>query len=182
MAPDDKHNPEVYNIATDQVFWHQCLCHLHHCTLLGLHYCVDGIPKINAPYPISGCDTCFLCKMTWSNKGNRGTTFDATTPCQDLSLDWGFMVQRPKDSYRVYLLVADHYSGKLWGVCADSKLSPIKWLNKFLTQHSPSMQGKYICMDLGSELGRNHELITLLEKYDSIIKPTSPNSSHQNAK
>eukprot|EP00957_Ditylum_brightwellii_P199848 15235224-Ditylum_brightwellii.AAC.1 len=125
--------------------------------------------------------------MTWSNKGKSDTTFDATTPCQGLSIDWGFMVQKSKDfsctkalesidGDRAYLLVADHYSGKLWGVCADSKVPPIKWLNKFLAQNSPSTQGKYVCMDLGSELGRNHELITLLEKYDCIIRPTAPNS------
>eukprot|EP00957_Ditylum_brightwellii_P211676 15366460-Ditylum_brightwellii.AAC.3 len=99
------------------------------------------------------------------------------------------MVQTSKDSSctkaletidgdRAYLLVADHYSGKLWGVCADSKVPPIKWLNKFLPQYSPSVQGKYICMDLVSELGRNNELITLLEKHDYTIRPTAPDSSH----
>eukprot|EP00957_Ditylum_brightwellii_P208012 15355499-Ditylum_brightwellii.AAC.1 len=66
------------------------------------------------------------------------------------------------DGYRAYLLVADHYSGKLWGVCADSK-------------------GKYVFTDRSSNLGRNHELITLLEKYDYIIRSTAPDLSHQNA-
>eukprot|EP00957_Ditylum_brightwellii_P071189 5410917-Ditylum_brightwellii.AAC.1 len=104
------------------------------------------------------------------------------------------MVQRSKDScctkalesidgVRAYLLMVDHYSDKLWGVCADSKVPPIKKRFKnFLAQHSPSVQGKYAYMDLGDELGRNNEIITLLEKYDYIISSTASDSSHHDTR
>ena len=86
------------------------------------------------------------------------------------------------DGSQAYLLVTDHKSGNLWGVTSDNKVPPLAWLNKLLTRIKPEgVKGHYIMMDMGGELGRNKAVLNLLKKHDYDIRPTSPDSSHQNA-
>ena len=43
------------------------------------------------------------------------------------------------------------------------------------------MQGKYVTMDLGRELGNNTEIQQLFLKHGYEIRPTTPDASHENA-
>ena len=85
------------------------------------------------------------------------------------------------DGSQAYLLVTDHKSGHIWGVTSDKKGPPLAWLNKLLARIKPEgVKGHYIMMDLGGELGKNKAVLELLKKHDYDIRPTSPDSSHQN--
>eukprot|EP00957_Ditylum_brightwellii_P047256 3589341-Ditylum_brightwellii.AAC.1 len=110
--------------------------------------------------------------MQKAAKGNGDVRKDAEVTGQGLSLEWGFIVQKFKDLDRVnkltaidgsqsYLLVVDHPSNQFWSLCSDSKSPPLSWLNHLPTKIAPNHKNKYICMDLGSELGRNVEEMQL---------------------
>ena len=76
----------------------------------------------------------------------------------------------------------DHYSGELFGVFSDISLSPLKWINRILTQFVPlNKRAKYDRIDLGSELGHNYNVVELTENKSYTICPTDPKVSHQNA-
>ena len=92
-------------------------------------------------------------------------------------MDWGFIVQKSKnylrtqgltsiDGNKSYLLVYDHYDGKLFGVFSDINWPPLKWFNRLLTQFEYLYKmDRYACMDLGSELIINDYLAKLLDKH-----------------
>ena len=83
---------------------------------------------------------------------------------------------------QAYILVTDHKSGHLWGVTSDNKGPPLALLNNLLTLIKPEgVKGHYVMMNLGGELGRNTAVLDLLKKHDYDIRPTSPDSSHQNS-
>ena len=107
----------------------------------------------------------------------------------DLSLDWGFIVQKSTNDERMhkltgvdgsqaYLLVSDHFSDHLWGISTGSKSPPLVWLNRLLTRIPPDIQGKYVTMDLGGELGRNLEVQQLFSKHVYEIRPTTLDALH----
>ena len=86
------------------------------------------------------------------------------------------------DGSQAYLLATDHKSGNIQGVTSDNKGPTLAWLNKLLTRIKPEgVKGHYVMMDLGGELGRKKSVLDLLKKHDYDIRPTSPDSSHQNA-
>ena len=99
------------------------------------------------------------------------------------------MVQRSKDEERYeslvdvngessYLLVADHYSDKLWGITSNNKKPPMKWLNRWLAQYKPpDCDDKYVCMDLGGELAKHTKIYDLLDCHGHATCPTAPNAS-----
>ena len=53
------------------------------------------------------------------------------------------------------VLVADHYSGKLYGKALHSKRPPLDFINQWLLAYGlpPGDPDKYVRMDLGGELG-----------------------------
>jgi hypothetical protein len=195
IAPGEDGQDETVNqLSADAAYelWHQRLCHLHGRGVADLSSKVDGMPKIKRPSDLHKCDSCISCNMKKAARGDGDTRKDATTFFQGISLDWGFICQKSANSERMrmltgingeqaYLLVADHKTDKLFGYTSDSKAPPIEWINKLLTKYSPAMEGKYACMDLGSELGRSNEVLNLLEKHGYEIRPTAPEASYQNA-
>ena len=85
------------------------------------------------------------------------------------------------DGSQSYLLVSCHLYDQLWGISAGSKSPPLVWLNRLLTLISPDVQGKYVNMDLGGELGRNLEVQKLFSKHGYDIRPTTPDAFHENS-
>eukprot|EP00957_Ditylum_brightwellii_P055930 4237964-Ditylum_brightwellii.AAC.1 len=152
----------------------------------------DGIPKIKNPTNIDKYDTCLTCKMWKAVKSHGDIRKGTEVTGQGLLLDWGFIVQKSKNQDRVnrltsingfqsYLLVVDHHSDRFWPLCSDSKSPPLSWLNCLLTKISPNHENKCVCMDLGSELGRNVEIKKLLTKHGYDIYPTGSDAFHQNS-
>ena len=120
----------------------------------------------------------------------HGKVWTASCVGQGLSLDWGFVTaphNKQVDSLTgingetAFLVVTDHIFYDVFGFAAESKAPPIDWLEKRLVPLNPSTErGRYACMDLGRELGRNPKIQALLKKYKYSIRPTAPDSSNQN--
>lgn len=79
-----------------------------------------------------------------------------------------------------WILITDHYTGKLLGKTCLSKATPMHWLRNFLDLHAPSCSNKYVHMDQGGELYRNPRLRHLFQQRGYDIRPTGADSSHQN--
>ena len=189
-------NQDTIFTITDETLktlWHQCLCHLNKRMVSEMHKYADGIPKKSSPdTPLEGCPTCFVCKMKKANKQKGDIRADATEFGQGISLDWGFIVQRSSDAARSklltsldgdqsYLLLADHATHRLFGIPTGSKRPPIAWLHRWLTRFKSKDENRMAHMDLGGELGQSQEVKDLLEKHGYSVRPTAPESSHQNS-
>ena len=171
---------------------HQRLGHLHHRGISDIHNAVDGIPKIKHHCIVDKCPTCTQTKMHKNPVGHGNLRADAKCVGMGLSLDWVFVFQKSTNDDRVqkltgvdcsqaYLLAFDHFSDHIWGISARSKSPPLTWINRLLTRISPDVQGKYVTMDLGGELGRNKEFQQIFLKHGYEIRPTTPNASNENA-
>jgi len=59
---------------------------------------------------------------------------------------------------------------------------PITFLNTWLAQYglANSDADKYICFDLGGELGHCMDIVELFQHAGYAMEPTAPDSSHQN--
>ena len=126
---------------------------------------------------------------------NRGTspTCHAEIPFQGISLDWGFIVQRSKNSERydklksingniAYLIIADHKTPYLDGVCAEDKTPPLPWLNQWFANHKPNLTTTlYVCVDQEGELYGHKEFRRLCTQWGYTIEPTAPYAPHQNS-
>eukprot|EP00957_Ditylum_brightwellii_P056081 4250716-Ditylum_brightwellii.AAC.1 len=99
-------------------------------------------------------------------KGHGDTCKDAVMAGQGLSLSWEFMTTTLIDSGII---------------SSDSKSPPLGWLNHLLTKISPEHKNKYGCIDLGSELGQNEDVKTLIIKHGYDIQPTRPDALYQNS-
>ncbi len=193
-TPSEAQEPfQVHKLSVPalKALWHQRLCHLHRHDIASLHQHVDGVPHMQAFSDIENCPTCMMCKMQKTARGTGDTRRHAQEVGQGISLDWGFMVQTSKDSKRVkkltgihgesaYLLITDHFSGKMWGYTSSSKNPPLKWINRWLTRYSSKSRNRYACMDLGGELGRHPDVRALLGQHGYSIHTTGPDASHQN--
>jgi hypothetical protein len=129
-----------------RILWHQHLRHIHMRHLADLHKHADGIPRIKVPRDIEGCGTCWTSKLRNAAHGTGDTRKDDTVAGQDISLDFGFIVQRSKDLSRydiylalngesTYLLLADHKTGMLFGIATIDKSPPLAWMNLWLAQY-----------------------------------------------
>ena len=61
-----------------------------------------------------------------------------------------------------------------------SKASPIDWIKKFLSRHSPNCTDKCVCMDQGGEPHENPDVHKLFEHFGHTVQPTGANASNQN--
>jgi len=109
----------------------------------------DGIPEITRgkDSALDGCPVCLATNMKSRNCGD-GETRTATEPGQGLSLGFSFAGQHLKNAkdpkkMRIndymgirgetcYLLLHDHVTERLDGVCRQSKAPPIAWLKRWL--------------------------------------------------
>ena len=89
----------LISATANTVLLHQQLNHTHDCGLCKLHTAVIGVPKITPRQDIDVWDACLACKMRRKNRGNSPTCH-AEIPFQGISFDWGFIVQRRKNSER----------------------------------------------------------------------------------
>ncbi|KAI2502903.1 hypothetical protein MHU86_11572 [Fragilaria crotonensis] len=93
----------------------------------------------------------------------HANTMTATACLQGLGIDFAFMVQKSSDSKRFdnlvghngetcYVLITDHFSGRLIGRAFATKAPPVDWLNQWLANNAPTCAGKYVRMDGGGNL------------------------------
>ena len=145
--------------ATERLLWHQRLGHASHYYLTEAHRHVKGIPKFPHMVPIfNNCPTCLRAKLTKQPAGPHSTR-TATAPFQGLSINFSFSGNRSKNpehnqdylgmnGHSCWILVSDHFTRYLVGDTWRSKASPLKWLEAFLTKHSPNCADKYVVLDL----------------------------------
>jgi hypothetical protein len=140
-TPDDACQITVLSDCAVRVLWHQCIRHCHARRISEMHKHIYGIPKIQNPPSIDGCDTCWACKMHKSARGTGDARRDDTMVGQGISMDFGFIVQHSKDPEHIencvglngetaHLLLANHYSDLLWGLTTSGKRPPLAWLNR----------------------------------------------------
>jgi transposase InsO family protein len=81
-----------------RTLYHQRLGHLGYRRLSTLHKYVDGVPAgLSGDDPIGACPVCLANKMQRSPT-RASSPFVATQPFEGLSMDFGFVVQRPDRS------------------------------------------------------------------------------------
>jgi GAG-pre-integrase domain len=102
-------SPEPYVVrsltrSALRMLWHQRLGHINFRRLSEMHRFVKGMPQFKIPTEIEGCPICLAAKLRKAPKGTN-TTMRATTCNQGLSIDFGFMVQKSRDSARHNTLV-----------------------------------------------------------------------------
>ena len=184
----------IHHLTRDQlrILWHQRLGHLHSRRVSDLHRYAQGVPPVPIATELDSCPICIQAKLRKAARGVESSRH-ALLCNQGISVDFGFIVQRSADSARVrrlqglhgetcYCLIADHYSGTLYGETFRSKAPPIDFLNRWLAQHGlpVDVPDKYVRFDLGGDLGRCSDVVTLFQQAGYAIEPTAPNSSHQN--
>jgi len=134
--------------------------------------------------------------MKCRNRGN-GETLTATKPGQDLLLDFSFAGQHSKNAANLeqmrindhmgihgetcYLLLYNHATERLDGVCWQSKAPPTAWLRRWNVKDD--MKDRHVFMDQGGELCRSKAITSrdLFEKeFDYEIQVTGAEAHHQN--
>jgi len=173
-----------------RMLWHQRLGHLNFRKLSELHKHTRGLPSLSLPDVIDDCAVCMASKLRKVPRGHTNT-MTATECLQGLGIDFAFMVQRSSDSKRFdnlvghngktcYILITDHFSGRLIGRAFATKAPPVDWLNQWLASNSPACANKYVRMDGGGELGRCREILDTFANFGYQTQLTGPDSSHQN--
>jgi Reverse transcriptase (RNA-dependent DNA polymerase)/GAG-pre-integrase domain len=174
-----------------RLLWHQRLGHVNFRRLADMHRHSSGIPVFSVPDAATeNCSVCLASKLRKAPRGH-GNTMTATQCMQGLGIDFAFMVQRSRDPKRFenlvgfngetcYVLLTDHYSGRIFGRAFATKAPPVDWLNQWLANNSPSCQDKYVRMDGGGELGKCREIHETFNNFGYQVQLTGPDSSHQN--
>jgi len=182
------------HLTCDQLrlLWHQHLGHLHSQWVLDMHKFAMDILSVLLNTDLDHCPICTRAKLHKAAHGHSSLKW-ATQCFQGVSIDFGFMVQHSSNSEWVcqltglhgetcYCLITDHYSGMLHGAVFCSKAPPIKFLNTWLAQYGlpNSIANKYVCFDLGGELGHSTDIVELFQHAGYAVEPTAPDSLHQN--
>jgi len=81
-----------------------------------------------------------------------------------------------------YLLVYEHATERLDGVCRQSKAPPTAWLKKWLTKNvKDDVKDRCVFMDQGGELCRSKAIMDLFEKeFGCEIRVAGTGAHHQN--
>ncbi|KAG7373304.1 reverse transcriptase RNA-dependent DNA polymerase [Nitzschia inconspicua] len=186
-------NTPIHSIkaATERMLWHQRLGHPSDHYLYNAHKYIDGVPNFKHHDPIlERCPTCIQAKQRKEPAGPHSTK-TATRAYQGLSVDFAFSGTKSRNSAHnrdilglngetCYILIVDHHSGRYHGSTRVSKATPLKWIESFLTQHSPDCPDKYVYLDQGGELYRNPAVRRLFTRYNYTVRPTGADSSNQN--
>jgi hypothetical protein len=147
------------------------------------------MPQFQIPTELEGCPICLAAKLRKAPKG-LGTTMRASACNQGLSIDFGFMVQKSRDSARhntlvglnsetCYVLLTDHLSGRIFGRAFATKAPPVDWVNSWLASNSPQCPDN-VRMDGGGELGKCRDIHRTFANFGYAVELTGPDSSHQN--
>ena len=194
------HEMKLHHLSAKQerLLWHQRLGHCGDEQLAKAHEFCEGIPKISAKAKsiVEECHVCLAANMKSRARGD-GVTRTATVPGQGLSIDFAFAGQHSKNSYNpdrmrvndymglngetCYLLIYDHATERLSGICKQSKAPPVKWLRKWLeTNVEEDVKDRYVFMDQGGELYKCKAIRDLFEEFNYEIRPTGTAAHHQN--
>jgi hypothetical protein len=151
-----------------------------------------GVPDLATDDELHKCAVCMATKLRKTKKGTEDSRH-ATVCNQGVSIDAGFIVQSSRDSKRTqhytglncetcYFTIVDHKSSTIYGETCASKAPPIEFVNRWLAQYGcgQDVPDKYVCMDLGRELGLCPEIVGLFEKAGYKIETTAAQSSNQN--
>ncbi|KAI2495399.1 hypothetical protein MHU86_19113 [Fragilaria crotonensis] len=172
------------------LLWHQRLGHLNFRRLSELHRHTRGLPALPMPDITDNCAVCLAAKLRKAPRGSISIMV-AMHCLQGLSIDFAFMVQKSSDSVRFdtlvglngetcYVLLTDHFSGRIYGRAFATKAPPVDWINRWLANNTPDCLGKYVRMDGGGELGKCHEIRETFANFGYQVQLTGPDSSHQN--
>ena len=176
---------------TEKMLWHQRLGHPCDEYLYNAHKFIKGIPKFERETSVlDQCPTCIQAKQSKEPKG-KNSTRKATKPYEGLSIDFSFSGTRSKDDNRrkdfegmngetCYVMITDHFTGMKHGDTRLSKAPPTQWIRKFLSVHSPKLNGKYVHMDQGGELFHSPEIKNVFSEFGYEILPTGADNSRQN--
>ena len=173
-----------------RMLWHQRLGHLNFRRLSEMHRFVQGMPKFDMPTEIEKCPICLADKLRKAPSSSK-STMQATTCNQGISIDFGFMVQKSRDSARLnnlighngktcYVLLTDHFSGRLYGKAFPTKAPPVDWINQWLANNTPNCPDHYVRMDGGGELGKSSDIHRTFSNFGYVVELTGPDASHQN--
>jgi hypothetical protein len=180
------------NAAATRQLWHQRLGHVGDEKLYAAHHHIDGVPKFATKD--GTLDKCPICLQAKLRKRARTTdsTRKATAPFQGIAMDYGFIVQKSKDSSRTarfsglngetcYVLAVCHYCNELEGSPRVSKTPPVSCIRAYLHRNSNStLQNKYVMLDQGGELYNCKKIIDLFAEFDYKVFPNGAMSSFQN--
>jgi hypothetical protein len=172
------------------MLWHQRLGHINFRRLSEMHRFIKGMPQFKIPTEIEDCPICLASKLRKAPSG-KSTIMRATTCNQGLSIDFGFMVQKSRDSARhnnlvglngetCYVLLTDHFSGRIFGRAFATKAPPVDWINSWLASNAPQCPDKYVRMDGGGELGKCRDIHRTFANFGYAVELTGPDSSNQN--
>jgi hypothetical protein len=155
----------MLSCAQQRVLWHQRLGHLNMRWTSTLHKFVKGIPDLPVSDELDACPVCSKAKLRKTAHGKTDSR-RATRPNQGILIDFAHVVQDSKNKNpkvqltglygeTCYVLIAVHYSGKLYGEALRSKRPPLDFINRWLLAYGlpPGDPDKYVRMDLGGELG-----------------------------
>ncbi|KAI2497911.1 retrotransposon [Fragilaria crotonensis] len=176
--------------AALRMLWHQRLGHLNFRRLSTMHRFVKGMPEFQIPNEIESCPICLAAKLRKRPAGTD-TTMHSTICNQGISIDFGFMVQRSRNTKRqhnliglngetCYALITDHFSGRLYGRAFATKAPPVDWVNNWLANNAPDCPNKYVRMDGGGELGKSRDIRQAFTNFGYTVEVTGPDSSNQN--
>ena len=195
LLDPDPRSFQLCHLSRDQlrILWHQRLGHIHSRRVGRMHNFARGVPRVSIGDDLDQCPICSRAKLRTAAHGTDSTS-TATRCNQGISVDFGFMVQRSSDTDRMhrlqglngetcYCLIVDHFSGMCYGETFRSKAPPIDFCSRWLARFGlgNDVANKYVCFDLGGELGHCTEIVDLFAKAGYHHHPTSSQSSHQNA-
>jgi GAG-pre-integrase domain len=172
------------------MLWHNRLGHLHSRRVTNLYKCTSGIPKLDLTSNIDKCPTCLIAKARRTAQSTEDSC--RTTVCnQGISVDFGFIIQKSANSKRYtqyqglngktcYILVADHFSGTLYGKAFRTKAPPVEWLNQWLALHAPPCPDKYVRLDQGGDLSKCAAITDLFRNAGYYVEITGAGNSAQN--
>jgi hypothetical protein len=169
------------------MLWQQRLGHISFRRLSEMHRFVKGIPQFKLPTELEECPICLAAKLCKTPKGTE-TTIRATACNQGLSINFGFMVQKSRNSVRhntlvglngetCNVLLTDHFSGRVFRSAFAMKAPPVDWINSWLARNSPQCSDKYFRMDGGGELGKCRDIHRTFANFGYAMELTGPDSS-----
>jgi Reverse transcriptase (RNA-dependent DNA polymerase)/GAG-pre-integrase domain len=188
-TPRDFH-VHILNREAQRVLWHNRLGHLHSRRVADLYKCTSGIPKLDLASDIDKCPTCLIAKARRTAQCTDDSRH-ATVCNQGISVDFGFIIQKSNDSKRYhkylglngetcYIVIADHFSGMLYGKAFRTKAPPVTWLNQWLALHAPPCPEKYVRLDQGGDLAKCTAITDLFRNAGYRIDITGAGNSAQN--
>ena len=127
-----------------RLLWHFHTGHPNSDRLIKLQKMSKGIPRLKYPQAIEKCSSCIMAKMHKMARGGPENQ-DPTAPGQMMSMDFGFMFYKSKNSARAkkltginggtsYCLIHDAYTGPTFIVTTSTKQPPIAWVMVVLTR------------------------------------------------